>query len=84
MDETTHRNYHKDHYAFEKQMEPRMIGAEKDIEGIKKDIDSLESSHDSHGEKIDKNSLLLTKISIGGIVLYMAIQEMGLLEKLQN
>ena len=44
--------------------------------------EALLEGHDEHKDKINKNSDLLTKISIGGIVLFMAAEQLGLLDKI--
>lgn len=44
--------------------------------------ESLIGGHDEHKEKITKHGDLLTKISIGGIVIFIAIEKLGILEKL--
>ena len=43
---------------------------------------NLLEGHDDHKEKITKNSDLLTKISVGGLALFFAAEQLGLLENI--
>jgi len=76
MDDEQNTNQHTELFKLTSDHEKRLVRIEVHQE-------NLLSGHDEHKEQISKNSDLLMKISIGGIVLFMAAEQLGLLDKLQ-
>lgn len=75
MDDKQNDNQHKELFKVTGDHEKRIVTLEVRQE-------TLLAGHGEHKEQIGKNSDLLTKISIGGIVLYMVAQQLGLFDKL--
>jgi len=60
----------------------KLDAMQADVIKLKVNQDNLMAGHDDHKEAIGKNSDLLTKISIGGLALFFAAEQLGLLENI--